>query len=178
MDHLTILIWLIGVVMFTPFCINGRAPNTEQSPPECRPPTIQCARFCGDSMMTVYKQVCDTNSRWRLRPGIVWTIPQIVIIAWILTATSHSVIFNIFSVIFNVYGLTAVLLVCVLGIYIHIYTIDYAHGTVIFTSSSNFDDIKRNLTMTSTILQLGFAKMNQSLIPKKVLTQKRCFLEE
>ena len=32
--------------------------------------------------------------------------------------------------------------------------------TVIFTSSSNFDDIERNLTVTSTIFQLGSAKMN------------------
>ena len=121
MDHFTVLIWLIGVVIFTPFCINGDAPITEKLLiPECTPRKIfprqsVCQKFCGARMMVVYKWMCGIHSVQRPRLGKVWTMTsagllQRARITWILYGKITSL--HLLS-----YALTAVLsatLICVI----------------------------------------------------------------
>ena len=72
MDHFTILVGLIGVVMFTPFCINGQAPTRETVATKCTPPAkSSCYRFCGALLMQAWKTTCGIIQRKRSSTGIV-----------------------------------------------------------------------------------------------------------
>ncbi|XP_078373468.1 uncharacterized protein LOC144657052 [Oculina patagonica] len=73
MDHLTILVCLIGVCIIFPFCINGEktiparingGKNTPAPYTGCKaretnsPPSRNCNRYCGEQIMVIWKASC------------------------------------------------------------------------------------------------------------------------